>query len=739
MKIQLSKKKKILIAVLSFIFILFFFLSSLVKYWVVKNSEELVGRKLEISELHFNYAQVAIGIKGFNLFEADKTSTFVAFNELHVNFSPWYLLGGEYAFSEIYLDSLNVSVIQDSLGFNFDSMIPKQDSIVKEPSEGKDLKFSIKNIQFKNGSVRYIDKVKKNTIAFEKMDLELPLIAWNNQKSEMGVDFAMGDKGRVQVSANIDHAKNAYVIDFATQSIDLEPIKAYLTDYIDISAISGQLNTTIHMKGSLDNPMDLVVSGQTNILDFEMKDGDDKKLFAAKKIDVDLDSLNVGTSHFELGAIQVDSLEIYVSLDKESTNFERMLAPYMIADSLAKIALNIEADSLATDSITIQIDTVSNLFYQVKSISVTNGLVNFTDNTLNRPFVYDLKNIDLKMGTLSEKVDSIPIAYSMHLHGAGRSSGEGTFSMKKLSSVKFKNHLENLDMMSFSPYTEFYIARPITQGEFNYKTSLNMTATQLKNKNHIHISELDFGKKTKDKNAIKAPVRLALYLLKDKDDQIEFELPVSGNPADPDFRLGKIIWKTAMKFLIKTASQPFNILGNLAGGDPESIKTIPFHFLQDSLDETQKKNLRKIATILTKKEELSFSFVQETNLKKEKEFLALKSSINTYCTSKNISYPELADDQLINWATANIEFMAYLNPNLEVGKSLASLCIHNIGEAKLDSMFVNLLQTRNTVLNTFMKDSLTLDEASFKVKTADLRNMPEQLKSPNYRVEVSLK
>ena len=727
MKIQLSKKKKILITVLSFIFILFFFLSSLVKYWVVKNSEELVGRKLEISELHFNYAQVSLGVKGFNLFEADKTNTFVAFNELHVNFSPWYLITGEYAFSEIYLDGLNVSVIQDSLGFNFDSMIPEQDSIVGEPSEEKDLKFSIKNIQFKNGSVRYIDEVKKNTIAFDKMDLALPLIAWNNQKSEMGVDFAMGDKGRVQVSADIDNAKNTYIIDLATQSIDLDPIKAYLTDYIDISSISGQLNTTIHMKGSLDKPMNLVVSGQTNVLNFEMKGSDEKKLFAAKKVDVALDSLNIGTSHYEIGAIQVDSLEIYASLDKQSTNFERMLAPYM------------KADSLATDTISTQINTVSNLFYQLKSISVTNGLVNFTDNTLNRPFVYDLKNIELKMGTLSEKVNSIPIVYSMDLHGSGRSSGEGTFSLKDLSSVNFKNKLQNLDMMSFSPYTEFYIARPITQGEFNYETSLDMTATQLKNDNHIHISELDFGEKTKDKNTIKAPVHLALCLLKDKNDQIDFELPVSGNPSDPDFRVGKIIWNTFMNFLIKTASQPFNILGNLAGGDPESIKSIPFNFLQDSLDVALKNNLRKIATILTKKDNLSFLFVQETNLTKEKELLAINSSIRTYCTTKSISYPNLTNDQLVSWATSNIEFMTYINSNSEEGVSLSSLCIEKVGKLKLDSMFMDLLQTRNTVISTFMKDSLVLDEASFKVKTADLRNMPEQLKSPNYRVEVSLK
>jgi hypothetical protein len=727
MKFQLSKRRKILIAILSFLLILFFFLSTMVKYWVVKNSEELVGRKLEISELHFNYAQVALGIKGFKLYEADKINSFVAFDELQVNFSPWYLISGEYSFSKIYLDGLDITLIQDSLGFNFDSMLSKQDSVVEEPTEKKDLKFSIKNIHFKNGNFRYTDVLKKSTIEFEKMDLALPLIAWNNEKSEMGVDFAMGNKGKVRVNADVDHSKNIYAIDLAMQSIDLDPIKAYLTDYINISSISGQLNTSIQLRGNMDKPMDLIVTGQTNLVNFEIKDGAEKKLFAAKMVNVDLDSLNIGTSHFEIGAVQVDSLEIYASLDKESTNFERFLSPMM------------QVDSLASDTISPQIDTVSNLFYQVNSISVTNGLVNFTDNTLNRPFVYDLKNIEVKMGTLSEKVDSIPISYSMNLHGTARSVGEGSFSLKDLSSVYFKNHLENLDMMSFSPYTEFYIALPIMQGEFNYKTSIEMTATQLKNKNHIHISELNFGDKTKDKNAIKAPVRLALYLLKDKDDQIDFELPVSGNPSDPDFRVGKIIWKTFMNFLIKTASQPFNILGNLAGGDPESIKTIPFHFLQDSLDATQKKNLRKIATILTKKDELSFSFVQETNLKYEKKLLALKSLIDTYCTSKSILFPDITADQMVIWARENIDFMTYLNPNSEVGVSFASVCIQKVGKQQIDSMFMDLLQTRNTVLNTFMKDSLQLEPTSFKVKTADLRNMPEQLKSPNYRVEVSLK
>lgn len=728
MNYQLSKRKKILISIFAVLFILLFFLSSLVKYWAVKNSDELVGRKLTISELHFNYAQVALRMKGFNLFEEDRISSFVAFDELYINFSPWHLISGEYAFSEIYLDGLNVSLIQDSLGFNFDSLMPRQDSVAEEPAEKKDLKFSIRNIHFKNGAIRYTDVLKKNTIEFEEVDLELPLIAWNNEKSEMGVEFAMGHKGKVSVSADVDHARNSYAIDLAMQAIDLDPVKAYLTDYINISAISGRLNTSIQLKGSMNNPTDLIVSGQTNIVDFEMKDADEKKLFAYKTLDVALDSLNIGTSHFEIGAIQIDSPEIYASLDKESSNFERLLNPLMQVDSLASDTLSIQADS-------------TSLFYQIKSISVSNGFVNFTDNSLNRPFVYDIKNIVVKMGTLSDKVDSIPLSYSMNLHGSGRSAGEGTFNLKDIKSLSFKNHLQNLELMSFSPYTEFYIAHPITQGEFNYKTSVEITGNKLKNDNHIRISELDFGDKTKDKNTIKAPVRLGLYLLKDKNDVIDFDLPVSGNPSDPDFRLGKIIWKTFMNFLIKTATQPFNILGNLAGGDPESIETIPFHFLQDSLDARQKKKLNKIATILGKKGELAFSFTQETSLQKEKELLAAKRSLKAYCASKGITFPDVPDDQIQVWASTNLEFMAYLKAGSESGEgaTLSDLCIKNVGKAKVDSLFLNLLETRNAALKRFMQDSLALDIKSFKVSTADLRNMPEQLKSPNYRVEVSLK
>ena len=190
MKFQLSKGKKILLSVIASLFILFFFLSfflsSIVKHWLVKNSEDLIGRKVLISELHFNYAQAKIQVKGFKLLEKNPKRLFIVFDELLFNVSPYQLLKREYAFSNIYLDGLKVFVVHNNDGFNFDDIIRKRDFGVDETNKKKLVKFSLEDIQFKNGYIKYTDLEKNNIVRFENINLKLPLIAWNNNKSEMG-------------------------------------------------------------------------------------------------------------------------------------------------------------------------------------------------------------------------------------------------------------------------------------------------------------------------------------------------------------------------------------------------------------------------------------------------------------------------------------------------------------------------------------------------------------------------
>ncbi|MDQ1771860.1 AsmA family protein [Labilibaculum euxinus] len=728
---KLTKGKIIIGSIAIVLFFIFLMLSAIVRYWVNKNSEELIGRKIEISELHFNYAKVSARVKGFSLYELDGNSNFVSFDELYVNINPWKLLSGEYSVSEIYLDGLNVSVIKNLEEFNFSDLIKEDNSQAVDSTNLKEdnelVKFEIRNIEIKNGHVNYLDQEKDNNIDLKNINIELPLIAWNNDKSEMGVNFSMGKTGNVSINADIDHSIKRYTINLGVTSLDISPFVVYLKDYMMVSKMEGLLDTKLNINGSMNDFMDVFVKGDAALQEFSIYDSEENPFVSAKAAKVVLDSLHIGSSHYKIGRVSMDSPVIYADLYSDDSNFEKIFEPYLKSDTLS-------VDTIAKE------EQESSLFYQLDTIVLTKGVVKFTDHTLNRKFVYDLHDININMGTVNADVPKIPVAYSMNLNGGGKSSGSAVFSLKDTTRFNIRGKIERLDLMSFSPYTEFYIARPITQGELTYDCSLDMTSVSLKNMNKIKVSEFDFGNKTKDPNTIKAPVRLALYLLKDQNDQIRFDLPVSGNPKDPEFRVGKIIWKTFMNFLVKTASKPFGLLGNLVGSNPESIEKIPFHFLQDSLDAAQINTLETIADILKKKPDLKFSFSQETNIGEERILLAVRECANRFFQSTAMEEKIIPNLQLMEWANNSPEFRTYI---FNQDKSSAELsiqdnCVAIIGEQEIGILFDKLYEKRNQFVSNHLINNLLVDVSAFEMKRTDLRNLSEEQRTPNFRVEVSL-
>jgi hypothetical protein len=58
-------------------------------------------------------------------------------------------------------------------------------------------------------------------------------------------------------------------------------------------------------------------------------------------------------------------------------------------------------------------------------------------------------------------------------------------------------------------------------------------------------------------------------LLKDRNGEIHLDIPVSGEINDPEFRLGRVILKVIVNFLVKAATSPFALLGSLFGGGEE--------------------------------------------------------------------------------------------------------------------------------------------------------------------------
>ncbi len=715
---NLRKKYVIAGIAASIIFIVLFSLSAIIRNWLIKNSESLIGRKIAIEELHFNYLKIAVDTKNVVIYETNKTDSFISFKELYIDFSPWKLLNGEYSLSKVYLDQFRIKVIQNGEHFNFDDLTAGQDSLnpEKADTDKKAKKFSIYNIQLKEGNMEYTDVSKNSSMDLKNLELDLPSIAWNNKQSDVGANFNIGEHGKVVISAVVDNEKENYQINVKTSDVPLAPVTNYLKDHMDISSLEGDLTSDLKITGDLQEVINVSVSGPCKIKDLEITDGHYEKILSVPEVTGRISDINLKTFHFGFSGIEVNQPKLAMTRDKDMTNIERFFLPYLRADSIVT-----QADTSDTET-----------SYYIDTLKINNGEILITDNTLNRRFKYSVAGLNMTMNGLSENAEQIPVSFNARLN-QGKIEGKTKFSINNPLNFELKGKVINLDLVSFSPYTEYYLASPLTQGWFNYDLSIKMTATSLQNENHLRVNELEFGKKQKNtKPVVKAPVRLALYIMKDINDMISIDLPVNGNPSDPKFKLGKLIWKTFGNLMVKTAASPFRAMSGLVGTNPESLQSIPFSYLQDSLDAAQKQKLDILAKILKKKPKLVVEMVQHTDEDFEKEEIA-------YLLAKN-EYSNANPDEVAMSEPIDSGFVAYISsrvPDFDQNK-IKKACRELVSKDKIDSYFENILGKRNQLIHDYMVGFQGLPESSVKISTADLENLPEELRKPEFKLEVSL-
>lgn len=723
------KKRYFILGISSLIIlVVLFFLSTFTKNWLVKNSEKLIGRKLQIGELHFNYFKLAVQVKDLVLYEDNQTDVFTSFSELYVNFNPWTLPSGEYSFTEIRLVNPQIQIIQNNEKFNFDSLIPKEDSIqVVDTTKNEALKFTLENIQLINGKVDYLDKLSDNTLNLKNLNLNLPLISWNNEQSDMGVDFNLGENGKVNIQATVDNVRKKYNINLTTQNIDIQPITFYLKDYFDVKEINGLLTSDLKILGDLDEVIDISLTGEGTITDFSMLDGRLETIIKASEISSKIQNINLKTFKFGFDKIEVTEPHLLFVRDMETTNLERFLLPYFRSDSISSASGTAAAEEPGVS-------------YRIDTIKVNNGLVSIKDNALNRPFIYELNELNLTMTGLTESASDIPVIFDTKLNNKGTLTGKTVWSMVNMMNIEMKASLKRLDLLSFSPYSEYFIASPITQGWLNYEFGLKMSETKLSNTNSVKVQELEFGKRTKDTTAMKVPVRLALYLMKDANDLIKFDIPVEGNPSEPKFKLGKIIWKTFLNLMVKTALSPFKALSSIAGTNPESLEKLPFTFAQDSLNQDQRDVLSRLAGIMKKKPELILTLSQSTDPEKEKSRIAIELAKIDYSASlipvsNEVQKPET---ELREDSPEFLEFIRKTVPEVD-SIGLAAACWKRIEINRVDARFQSLLEIRNKLVNDFLTQNQGIPAESVQVSTFDLNNLPQELRIPQFKVEVSVK
>ena len=632
--------KIVLISLVALIVLIFAALKlapGFIKDYVVAHSEEFIGRKMAIEDVSLNPFTFTVNVDKFALLEPDGSTPFVAFEKFRINVDPLKIVTRTAAVSEIYMKGLYVHVTQNGDRFNFSDILDflaKADSAspdtvaadtaasdtgmvnAAEIANGLPVSISVKNIVFENGNIIYEDTKIGSKIHIKDFGVAIPAVYLSNKQTDVGVSLKFADGGDLNVKVSVNAATNDFNVNVGLKDFALACGKPYLNDFIAYKDFSGSVSTDISVAGNLGDVLSSNVSGIVSVDNVVLTETSGKTI-GVKHVGVGIGKANLNENKFLIDSVIVDGAYAHLDMYKDGkTNIDVLLAP-LNKKSAAP------ADSSAPDTTAkeeAKPEPAKKMVAKVGKLYVHNTKVSANDQTLTKPFNYTVSGITVNGSNINfdtpctvNVTAAFPEGGSVSVKYQGALSDMGT--MDAYISVK------NLALKHFSNYSLHYTGYPISAGTMAFASENKIQDFNLESKNTIDIYNIDVGDKDDSVDPeFMVPMKVGLYILKDKNDKIQFDVPVKGNMKDPEFSVLKIIWKTVMNLIIKVAVSPLKVVGNVAttgagmvGLDLGKNDEIIIDFKSATFTSEQYAKASKMTEVLANDPKLKLIFTQYYN------------------------------------------------------------------------------------------------------------------------------
>lgn len=734
----------LLITIVAALVLTFIFISPIVKYAIEKYDKQYTNREITIDKLWINILTGSMRINGLTMYEENGKDKFFTADELFANITVNKIFAQQFEITEAHIKTFTCTIIIDGAKFNFDDVLkkfaspPKPKNVKEEP-----VKYWLKNLKIENSTIRYINKQIPYEAEFNTINISSKEIAYN--KTDMLFDLGLNVKsgGTVKGQFGINTATLAYDINVDVEKFGLHAWFPYLKDFMKVKALEGTISTNLMLKGNVNEPQAIAAKGKFNLSDFAMVDPLGKPVMTCKSLDVGIDSINVKNGLYNMQQISFTDPYLIFEMYDNGNNFYRLLTD--TTQTAEEVVAGGEADAnLFAMMLGYMQDITKNYVvtnYSANNMTINNGHVIFDDYTLPEKFQLDLEHIEMDAKNLRSTSDRIAMQATSTMNQSGQAMLDLSINPNDFGDVDFNYSVSKMRVSDFNPYMVYYVAFPFLDGIVEYKSTNNINNHFLKSTNNLQVLSVELGSKATKKPLYALPMKLAISLLKDAKGNINLDIPVEGDLANPKYKIGKVIWQIIKNILIKAATAPFKLLANLFGGKEDDMKEIKFDYRQTEVTEEQLNGIDKIAKVLEKKHELNVELIQVNNMENAKEEIAVYELRKQYYLSQ---HPNAASDSLLKETIETIKamdvkdtaFVQFVSAKAVGGDALTPVqdkCRSIIGEATLQKMVEERMERRNNTLSNYLLTVKKIPANRFRVintpdqKAANAQNVSKYM------------
>lgn len=716
-----------------FIFIAISFLAVpyFVHRYIENNSEKWTGRKITLHDLGFNIFTGGVSVDTLIVREQDKQGIFFKADRIYVNLELIKIIFGNYEIVEITVANPQVNILQNGDHFNFDDLVTRFAAVdsttqLTEPTEPTHYRLEKSSIL--NGTFRYANLDLGSEIKLIRLNTECPLVAWDDPSMKILYDFLFDKGGKMKGDFDLNNTSMDYRARYSLDSLNIGIFFPYVKDYMNAGDLTGHASNHQRIYGNFNKPESFAAAGDLIVNQFVLSDPKNDGLVATEEFKVVIDSINVEKELYDFKYISLTKPYMKFELFDEGNNFTNLMkgsdsSTGPSSDSLSTAVAYGNIFALIATSIQQLSENYAISNYKADSLVLRKGVLVFNDYTLHSKFNYLLEDLVVKAESINSANKELRFIAASTLNHSGKLDGFISVDPNGFKNMDIQYTIKQLKVSDFNPYSNYYVAHPFTDGICTY-TSKSVIKNNYLNSNHkLFIKTIKVGPKEKNNTAYHIPIRLAVALLRDKNGDVNLELPIEGNLNDPKYKVGKVIWQVFKNLIGKAVASPGKLLASKSGVDEKWLTGFSWTPLQSELSDEQKKSLDAIVKSLETTPEMKVELVNVFNDQREMDALALRAGKKKFLffhgkvTSDDPALSE--EDNLTNQVhDQDSAFNAYLNQQLQTSDNLVSVTDKSkklIGQEKLESKLQWFYSQRNKSIKAYLEEAKQLKPDRFHI------------------------
>lgn len=440
-------------------------------------------------------------------------------------------------------------------------------------------------------------------------------------RGQIDLSVQWADKGSLAARGDLGINPLQADLNLDARDMDVRPLQPYLGEFVNLVVTKGDFNASGQMKIAPAKTASAInFSGQASLNSFEAVDTDKAAIFSKWKslyltgIDLNTEPLKVNIAKIAL----TDFFNRMIINPDGSFNIENAMVPERRSAAFGNEA-QVPAsrpETGASGNKTASGDR--NVEIGIKTVTLQGGTIDYSDLHIKPNVRLLMKNVGGHISGLDNiKSNRADVLLQGTVGGSQPMEIKGQINpLIQKPYVDLSLNFPGMDLTPFGPYSGKYIGYTLEKGQLALNLSYKVIDDKLTGQNKIELNQLTFGESVASPEATRLPVKLAVALLKDRQGDINLDLPVAGNLDDPQFSLGGIILKMFVNLINDIVSAPFKMLGAIFGGG-EELSYLEFDPGQSAIPAQRAGKLDTLSKILYERPGLKLEIQGEADPQKD--------------------------------------------------------------------------------------------------------------------------